>query len=115
MAEALPHENRDVSDLEGSVQLLHSDEQDPFRALRFLIPSRLEGKWGAVDWKAGSLADARHILINVPKNTSINELNPQKIYDQEIAESLTPCLKTNCRHGKTSWGMGAEFLKPLCD
>ena len=61
MAEALPRENRAVSDLEGGVRLPHSDEQDPFRALRFLIPSRLEGMWGVVDGKAGGLADARHI------------------------------------------------------
>ena len=33
----------------------------PVRAFRFLIPSKLEGKWVAVDWKAGGLADARHI------------------------------------------------------
>ena len=55
-----------MSDLEGGVQLPHSGERDPFRALRFLIPSRLEGKWGTVDWKAGGLADARHIWgINI--------------------------------------------------
>ena len=30
------------------------------RALRLHIPSRLEGKWGVVDRKAGSLADAQH-------------------------------------------------------
>ena len=65
MAEALPYENRAVSDLEGGVRLLHSNEQDPFRALQFLIPSRLEGKWGAVDWKAGGLADARHIGLHL--------------------------------------------------
>ena len=52
--------NRAVSNLVGGVRLPHSNEQDPFRALRFLIPSRLEGMWGAVDWKAGGLADARH-------------------------------------------------------
>ena len=51
------------------------------------------------------------ILINMPKNTSINELNLRKIYDQEIAESLTPCLKTNCCDGKTSWGMGSRIFK----
>ena len=61
LAEALPHENRAVSDLESSVRLPHSDEQDPFRALWFLIPSRLEEIWGAVDEKAGGLADAQHI------------------------------------------------------
>ena len=49
LAEALPHENRAVSDLEGGVRLPHSDEQDLFRALQFLIPSRLEGMWGIVD------------------------------------------------------------------
>ena len=38
-----------------------SDEQDPFRALRFLISSRLERIRGTVDGKAGGLADARHI------------------------------------------------------
>ena len=53
-------ENRAVSDLEGGVRLPHSSEQDLFRALWFLIPSRLEGKWGAVDWKAGGLANAQH-------------------------------------------------------
>ena len=47
----------------------------------------------------------------MPKNTSINELNPQKIYDQEIAESLTPCLKTNCRHGKMSCSMGSRIFQ----
>ena len=56
-----------VSDLEGSVRLPHSDERDPFRALRFLVPSRLEGRWGVVDRKAGGLADARHILDLFPK------------------------------------------------
>ena len=61
MAEALLHENRAVSDLEDGVRLPHSDEQDPFRAFRFLVPSRLEGMWGVVDGKAGGLADARHI------------------------------------------------------
>ena len=35
-----------------------SNEQDPFRALQFLILSRLEGIRGTVDEKAGSLADA---------------------------------------------------------
>ena len=73
MAEALLRENRAVSNLEGSVQLPHSDEQDPFRALWFLIPSRLEGMWGTVDEKAGRLADARHIFkcikINWPSIT----------------------------------------------
>ena len=39
-----------------------SDEQDPFRALQFLIPSMLEGIRGAVDEKAGGLADARYIF-----------------------------------------------------
>ena len=58
LAEALPRENRAVSNLEGGVRLPHSNEQDPFRALRFLIPSRLEGMWGVVDGKAGGLADA---------------------------------------------------------
>ena len=33
----------------------------PVRAFRFLIPSKLEAKWGVVDQEAGSLADARHI------------------------------------------------------
>ena len=33
-------------------------ERYPFRALRLLVPSRLEGMWGVVDRKAGSLADA---------------------------------------------------------
>ena len=51
-------QKRAVSDLEGSVRLPHSNKQDPFRALQFLIPSRLEGMWGTVDGKAGSLADA---------------------------------------------------------
>ena len=37
-------------------------ERYPFRALRLLIPSRLEGMWGIVDRKAGGLADAQHIL-----------------------------------------------------
>ena len=60
LAEALPRKNGAVSNLEGSVQLPHSDEWDPFWAFQFLIPSRLEGKLGAVDWKAGGLADARH-------------------------------------------------------
>ena len=36
-------------------------ERYPFRALRLRIPSRLEGMWGVVDRKAGSLADAQHI------------------------------------------------------
>ena len=58
LTEALPCENRAVSDLEGGVRLPHSDEQDPFRTLQFLIPSRLEGIWGIVDEKAGGLADA---------------------------------------------------------
>ena len=58
MAEALPCDNRAEFNLEGGVQLPHSDERDPFRALRFLIPSRLEGMWGVVDGKAGGLADA---------------------------------------------------------
>ena len=62
MAEALPRDNGAVSDLEGGVRLLHSDKRDPFRALRSLIPSRLEGMWGIVDGKAGGLADARHIV-----------------------------------------------------
>ena len=62
MADALLHENRAVFNLEGGVRLPHSDEQDPFRALWFLVPSRLEGMWGVVDRKAGGLADARHIL-----------------------------------------------------
>ena len=35
--------------------------QLPLRALQLHIPSRLEGKWGTVDRKAGGLADARHI------------------------------------------------------
>ena len=59
-----------MSDLEGGVRLPHSNEQDPFRALRFLIPSRLEGKWGAVDWKAGGLADARHICRRGTRGTT---------------------------------------------
>ena len=50
------------------------------------------------------------ILINAPKNTSINELNPRKINYQEIAESLTPYLKTNCHNGKTSWVMGSRIF-----
>ena len=54
----MPHDNRAEFNLEGSVQLPHSDERDPFRALRFLIPSRLEGMWGVVDGKAGGLANA---------------------------------------------------------
>ena len=53
-----------VFDLEGSVRLPHSDERDPFRALQLLVPSRLEGRWGVVDRKAGGLADARHIFGN---------------------------------------------------
>ena len=69
MAEALPRDNRAVFDREGGVRLPHSDEGYPFRALRFLVPSRLEGMWGVVDGKAGGLADARHILQN-NKNTS---------------------------------------------
>ena len=36
-------------------------ERYPFRALRLLVPSRLEGMWGIVDRKAGGLADAQHI------------------------------------------------------
>ena len=61
MAKALLHENRAVFDLEGGVRLPHSDEQDPFRALRFLVPTRLEGMGDVVDGKAGGLADARHM------------------------------------------------------
>ena len=37
----------------------------PFRALRLLIPSRLEGMWGIVGRKAGSLADTRHIQAHL--------------------------------------------------
>ena len=58
MAEALPRNNRAVFDLEGGVRLPHSDKRDPFRALQFLVPSRLEGMWDTVDGKAGGLADA---------------------------------------------------------
>ena len=36
-------------------------EQYPFGALRLHTPSRLEGTWGIVGKKAGSLAHARHI------------------------------------------------------
>ena len=58
LAEALLREKWAVFDLEGGVRLPHSDERDPFRALRFLVPSSLEGRWGIADRKAGSLADA---------------------------------------------------------
>ena len=39
--------------------------QLPLRALQLHIPSRLEGKWGVVDRKAGGLADAQHILLTI--------------------------------------------------
>ena len=58
-------------DLEGSVRLPHSDEQDPFRALWFLVPSRLEGMWGIVDGKADGLADARHLYEQYQVNYSV--------------------------------------------
>ena len=45
-----------------SITALRLHERYPFRALRFLVPSRLEGKWGVVDGKAGGLADAQHIF-----------------------------------------------------
>ena len=44
-----------------SITTLQLHERYPFRALRLLVPSRLEGMWGIVDRKAGGLADARHI------------------------------------------------------
>ena len=40
------------------ITALQLHERYPFRALRFLVPSRLEGMWGIVDGKAGGLADA---------------------------------------------------------
>ena len=67
-----------MSDLEGGVRLPHFNEQDPFRALQFLIPSRLEGMWGVVDGKAGSLADARHIS---PQDSPIHIQLPQLVTD----------------------------------
>ena len=54
------HQNGAVSDFEGGVRLTSSDGWDHFEPFWFLIPSRLEGKWGTVDWEAGGLADARH-------------------------------------------------------
>ena len=36
----------------------HSSLLDSIQAFQFLIPSKLEGKWGVVDQEAGGLADA---------------------------------------------------------
>ena len=58
-----------LSDFAGGVQLSSSDGWGCFEPIRFLAPSILEGKWGAVDWEAGGLADARHIFTaNTKKN-----------------------------------------------
>ena len=89
MAEALPHKNRAVSNLEGGVWLPHSDEQDPFRALQFLIPSRLEGMWGVVDGKAGGLADAHIGIFHVPSQV---QPMPMKFMDVKSIPNMIGCI-----------------------